>query len=104
MNSLSEGNLFFNGGYVGVAFFFVSISGFFLTYNYADVFREGVSAASYKRFIWARLTKIYPVHLLTLLLVLPISIFSPQLPLDWRAVPSSRAGAMPLYIRRFPTI
>ena len=51
------------------------------------MFRDGISAASYKRFVWDRLTKIYPVHFLTLLLVLPIATFSPNLPLDWRAVP-----------------
>jgi len=86
MNGLSEGWLVFNSGDVGVAFFFV-LSGFVLTYNYADVFGEGLSAASYKRFIWDRLTKIYPVHVLTLLIVVPIAIYSPQLPLDWRALP-----------------
>src|SRR5207245_4951796 len=63
------------------------LSGFILTYNYGNVFREGVGAASYKRFLWDRLTKIYPVHLLTLLIVLPIAIFSRQSPLDWRALP-----------------
>src|SRR2546425_5266715 len=86
MKALSGSSLFFNAGDIGVSFFFVS-SGFILTYNYADVFQDGVSAAGYQRFVWDRLTKIYPVHLLTLLLVLPIAIFSPKLPLDWRAMP-----------------
>src|SRR2546422_4197375 len=86
VNALSGSSLFSNAADVGVSFFFV-LSGFILTYNYADVFRGGVSAANYKRFVWDRLTKIYPVHVLTLLLVLPIAIFSPHLPLDWRAVP-----------------
>src|SRR3989442_13177120 len=86
MKALSGSSLFFNAGDVGVSFFFV-LSGFILTYNYADVFRDGVSAGNYKRFVWDRLTKIYPVHVLTLLIVLPIAIFSPQLPLDWRALP-----------------
>src|SRR5437867_3823850 len=84
--ALSGSNLFFNSGDVGVSFFFV-LSGFILTYNYADVFRGGVSAAKYGQFVWDQLTKIYPVHALTLLLVLPIAVFSPQKPLDWRAVP-----------------
>src|SRR2546425_5830231 len=86
VNALSGGSLFSNAADVGVSFFFV-LSGFILTYNYADVFRDGFSAANYTRFVWDRLTKIYPVHFLTLLLVLPIAIFSPHLPLDWRAVP-----------------
>src|SRR2546425_512075 len=86
VNALSGGSLFSNAADVGVSFFFV-LSGFILTYNYADVFRDGVSAANYTRFVWDRLTKIYPVHFLTLLLVLPIATFSPHLRLDWRAVP-----------------
>ena len=86
MSSMGEGNVLFNGGDLGVAFFFV-LSGFILTYNYAETFRDGVSGSAYRRFVWNRLTKIYPVHLLTLLLVLPIAIYSPQFPLDWRAVP-----------------
>jgi peptidoglycan/LPS O-acetylase OafA/YrhL len=86
VKALSRSNLFSDTADVGVSFFFV-LSGFILTYNYADVFRDGISAAGYKRFVWDRLMKIYPVHLLTLLLVLPIAIFSPNLPLDWRAVP-----------------
>ena len=86
VNALSVSSLFSNAADVGVSFFFV-LSGFILTYNYADVFRDGISTASYKRFIWDRLTKIYPVHFLALLLVLPIATLSPQLRLDWRAVP-----------------
>src|SRR2546428_4524689 len=87
MEALSGSSLFFNAGEVGVSFFFV-LSGFILTYNYADVFQNGVSATSYKRFVWDLLTKIYPVHFLKLLIVLPIAAFSPHLPLDWRAVPA----------------
>src|SRR5256884_2646833 len=86
MEVLSGRSVFFNVGVGSVSLFFV-LSGFILTYNYADVFRGGISVAGYKRFVWDRLTKIYPVHFLTLLLVLPIAIFSPHLPLDWRAVP-----------------
>jgi len=86
MDRLGERYLVFNSGVVAVSFFFV-LSGFILTYNYADFFRDGVSLEKYKRFVWDRLTKIYPVHFLALILVLPIAIFSPNLPLDWRALP-----------------
>ncbi|PYN78080.1 MAG: hypothetical protein DMD97_07875 [Candidatus Rokuibacteriota bacterium] len=85
MEGLTGGSLFLNVGIGCVSFFFV-LSGFILTYNYADVFRDGISLDSYKRFVWDRLTKIYPVHFLALLIALPISILSPNLPLDWRAV------------------
>jgi len=86
MKAFGGSHVLFNSGDVGVSFFFV-LSGFILTYNYANLFREGLCAASYKRFLWDRLTKVYPVHFLTLLIVLPIAIFSPQHPLDWRALP-----------------
>jgi peptidoglycan/LPS O-acetylase OafA/YrhL len=87
METMGGGRLIFNAGVVGVSFFFV-LSGFILTYNYADLFQPGISKTNYKRFIWDRWSKIYPVHLLTLLLVLPIQVYSPNLPLDWRAVPA----------------
>src|SRR5438552_14561343 len=83
MEGLTGCSLFLNVGIGCVSFFFV-LSGFILTYNYADVFRGGISLDSYKRFVWDRLTKIYPVHFLALLIALPISILSPNLPLDWR--------------------
>jgi peptidoglycan/LPS O-acetylase OafA/YrhL len=84
--ALVGSRLLFNSGVVGVSFFFV-LSGFILTYNYGDQFREGVSWATYRTFIWDRWTKIYPVHFAAFLMILPIQIFSPNLPLDWRAVP-----------------
>jgi len=86
MEELTGADLFFNVGIGCVSFFFV-LSGFILTYNYADVFRDGVSLDSYKRFVWERFTKIYPVHFLTLLMALPMAILSPHLPLDWHVVP-----------------
>ena len=63
MEALSQSLLLFNAGVVGVSFFFV-LSGFILTYNYAPVFSEGVSASSYKQFVLDRLARIYPVHFL----------------------------------------
>lgn len=86
MAGLSKERGVFDLGVVGVSFFFV-LSGFILTYTYGDLFREGVSGANYIRFVWDRLTKVYPVHLATTLLVVPIQIFSPNLPFDWRALP-----------------
>lgn len=79
-------SLIFNAGVVGVSCFFV-LSGFILTYNYGAHFREGVSASAYKRFVWDRWTKIYPVHFAMLLYMIPLQLKSPNLPLDWRAVP-----------------
>jgi peptidoglycan/LPS O-acetylase OafA/YrhL len=86
MNRFSGAYIFASAGDLGVGFFF-ALSGFVLTYNYADQFAAGIPATGYKRFIWARLTKIYPVHLLTMVMVLPILMFSPQTVFDWRAIP-----------------
>ena len=86
MEAMSEGRVLFNMGVVGVSFFFV-LSGFILTYNYADAFNGGVSTTRYAHFLWDRLTKIYPVHLATLLLVAPIAVLSPNHPIIWGAVP-----------------
>ena len=79
-------HFFDEAGALGVSVFFV-LSGFILTYNYADVFQSGVTIKAWGRFLWNRLCKIYPTYLLTLVVALPLQVFSPNLPLDWRAVP-----------------
>jgi len=86
MEILGGSFLVFNAGVMGVSFFFV-LSGFILTYNYSDLFRGDVSVSDYKRFVWDRLARISPVHLLAMVLVMPVAFLSPNLPLDWRAVP-----------------
>jgi peptidoglycan/LPS O-acetylase OafA/YrhL len=58
-------------GAAGVTVFFV-LSGFVLTYNYFDRFSRGiVGAGSYLR---ARVARIYPMHVVALLLVTPLII------------------------------
>ena len=47
-------------GYLGVELFFV-LSGFILSHVYLESF--GARTFSYGRFLWARLARIYPVHL-----------------------------------------
>lgn len=86
MDVFSGRMLVFNAGVVGVSFFFV-LSGFILTYNYSDLFQNSIFKSDYQRFVWDRLTKIYPVHLLMLAAMIPLQLMSPNKPLDWRAVP-----------------
>jgi peptidoglycan/LPS O-acetylase OafA/YrhL len=86
MDQMSQTLLMFNVGVVGVSCFFV-LSGFILTYNYEAIFRDGVRSSSYRQFVWDRSTRIYPMHLLMLLFMIPLQVRSPNLPLDWRAVP-----------------
>ena len=59
-------------GREAVAFFFV-LSGFVLAYNYADRPIVGGKQA-YARFLQARFARIYPVHLLVLLLITPLTL------------------------------
>lgn len=59
-----------NSGWVAVSFFFV-LSGFILTYNYVGVDGGRVDA---RRFLVARLSRIYPVYLLGNLLMLPFMV------------------------------
>jgi peptidoglycan/LPS O-acetylase OafA/YrhL len=50
-------------GYLGVELFFV-LSGFILSHVYLEAF--GAGSFRYRDFLWARLARIYPVHLATL--------------------------------------
>ncbi|MBS1703181.1 MAG: acyltransferase, partial [Armatimonadetes bacterium] len=55
-------------GYVGVSFFFL-LSGFILAANYYD--RLLTKKVSKKDFWWARFSRIYPVYILSILIVAP---------------------------------
>ena len=56
---------FFKEGFVGVSFFFI-LSGFIIAYNYEEKLLETTTT---KRTFWvARIARIYPLHLLTLLI------------------------------------
>jgi peptidoglycan/LPS O-acetylase OafA/YrhL len=53
----------FDNFYLGVDLFFV-LSGFIIYAVYGDTIRDG---SAYRRFLWLRLARIYPLHLVTLL-------------------------------------
>ncbi|QMV18413.1 acyltransferase family protein [Granulicella sp. 5B5] len=81
-------------GYVFVSFFFL-ISGFILSYNYADR-PGGVNVADF----WvARLSRLYPVYLLTMLISIPMLV------VEWHARSHTEfwmgAIATPLLIQGF---
>lgn len=76
-------------GYLGVELFFV-LSGFILSHVYLELF--GTKAASYRAFIWARLARIYPLQLATLLGVMALGLVAGALGisisenvLDWKS-------------------
>ncbi|WP_413998292.1 acyltransferase family protein [Flavobacterium sp. W1B] len=58
-------------GYIGVSFFFI-LSGFILAYNYRDsILNKKISKSS---FMIARIARIYPLHLLCLLIAVPLTL------------------------------
>lgn len=60
----------FYEGYIGVSFFFI-LSGFVLGYSYHDKILGG--HIKFSQFWLARFARIYPLHLLTLLIAIPLS-------------------------------
>lgn len=60
----------FREGYIGVSFFFI-LSGFILAYNYQDGILK--NQKSKKTFYIARFARIFPLHILTLIISLPLT-------------------------------
>lgn len=63
----------FYEGYLGVSFFFI-LSGFILSLAYKNKILE--NQTSYKEFWMARIARIYPLPLFTLLIAIPLSLGS----------------------------
>jgi len=61
---------YFAEGFLGVSFFFI-LSGFILAYSYQE--KLLTRKVSFRKFFVARVARIYPMHLLTLLIALPLS-------------------------------
>ena len=58
-------------GYLGVELFFV-LSGFILSHVYLHAFAE--KRFSYRGFLWARIARVYPLHIFTLLGVMALGL------------------------------
>jgi peptidoglycan/LPS O-acetylase OafA/YrhL len=70
-------SVFYEFGSLGVGFFFV-LSGFVLTMSYKKRFAE--NRMSYREYLVGRMARIYPLHVLTLLIAVPMSF--PELTKD----------------------
>lgn len=82
-------------GYLGVEVFFV-LSGFILSHVYLEAAGRGRAAGfSYRGFLWARVARVYPLHLVTLAGMIALGVgatvaglaVSESL-LDWRSLPA----------------
>lgn len=66
---------FIRHGYMSVDLFFI-LSGFVMAITYADWFRDGFSFASFKKFLLARVARIYPLYILmTVITAIAITTF-----------------------------
>ncbi|KXX66837.1 acyltransferase [Flammeovirga sp. SJP92] len=59
-------------GYLWVDFFFI-LSGFIIYHIYGATFKDGLNLTKVKSFVWNRFAKIYPLHIITLLLLIGAS-------------------------------
>ena len=85
-------------GAQGVDLFFI-LSGFVLTWNYLDRMGESFSWRSTLHFLWLRLSRVWPVYLVTMHLAALWIIFT----LNVGHVPSEAAGSLTAmnYVRQF---
>lgn len=74
-------------GYLWVDFFFV-LSGFIICHVYGDRFARGASWRTFGRYLEARFSRIYPLHLFTLCLMVGFWAVA------WTAAPAVRSSAI----------
>ena len=69
---------FITKGYLWVDFFFL-LSGFVISHVYGEAFATSSERVKLiKSFLWARFTRIYPLHFFTLALLVPFAILVPK--------------------------
>ena len=79
-------------GYLGVELFFI-LSGFILSHVYLNAFAE--KRFSYRGFLWARIARVYPLHVFTLLGVMALGLAAVAVGmnidasvLSWKSLPA----------------
>jgi peptidoglycan/LPS O-acetylase OafA/YrhL len=73
-------------GRLGVSVFFV-LSGFIMTYVYYGEDKWEPTRANAGRFLIARVARIFPLHLLTMLVCIPLGLKSNTSPVEWKYLP-----------------
>ncbi len=73
-------------GRIGVSVFFV-LSGFIMTYVYYGEDRYDPTRANAGRFMIARITRIFPLHLITMIICLPLGLNSSTSPIQVENLP-----------------
>ena len=68
MESIAGHTQLIENGYLWVDLFFI-LSGLVLAHVYGEAFTRSPHTVSYGRFLWLRLTRVYPLYLVTLLLL-----------------------------------
>lgn len=61
----------FGKGYLWVDFFFL-LSGFIITHVYGEGFSKGLTGSAFRAYAWARFTRIYPLHIVMLLILIAV--------------------------------
>ena len=76
----------FHKSYLWVDLFFI-LSGFVLAYVYQSRFESAISKQDYRKFMWARFARVYPLHFFMLLLFLLFELF------QWYLISANVAGS-----------
>ncbi|MFQ1732858.1 acyltransferase family protein [Aeromonas veronii] len=77
MESIAGHTQLIENGYLWVDLFFI-LSGVVLAHVYGEAFTRTPRTVSYGRFLWLRLTRVYPLYLVTLLLLVGWELYKAQ--------------------------
>ena len=67
----------FSQGYLWVDFFFI-LSGFIIAHVYGKQLAKGIDISYTKKFLWARFSRIYPLHFFTTSLLVLATLIAPK--------------------------
>ncbi len=92
MESIAGHTQLIENGYLWVDLFFI-LSGLVLAHVYGETFARTPRTIGYGRFLWLRLTRVYPLYLVTLLLLVGWELYKAHHGIGFYAGPCSRCGS-----------